>query len=326
MISVIVPVYNVETYLRKTIESVLEQTYGEWELLLVNDGSTDKSPKICEEYQAKDERIKLINKSNGGVSSARNAGIEAACGEWIAFLDGDDWYESDCLEKAIAEADNTHDMVCWNFWENTDQKEEKNKKIVPEKIVVENPRELMKITMFPQYSEKTESCTFSGIKGVWCKLVRRELLEQHQIRFDSRLKIGEDALFSFRCFEHAGKVTFVNQYLYHYRIDNLSATRRFRPDIAEVYKNTLGGFTDAVRPYREEEGMAVCYGGLTYACVARSLEKYFFHKENKQPLVKKLRELKSYLMDEKNPEGNHGNKTADNFSAETKSDYFLYQA
>ena len=99
LISVIVPVYNIEKYLPRCIDSILDQTYKNWEAIFVNDGSTDNSLKILEEYKKSDGRIKIIDKKNAGSGAARNDGIETSKGKYIAFLDSDDWYEEDFLEK-----------------------------------------------------------------------------------------------------------------------------------------------------------------------------------------------------------------------------------
>ena len=98
LISVIVPVYNVEKYLNKCIDSIINQTYKNLEIILVDDGSQDSSGKICDEYTKKDNRIKVIHKENGGVSSARNIGLNNATGEWIAFIDADDWVDEEYLQ------------------------------------------------------------------------------------------------------------------------------------------------------------------------------------------------------------------------------------
>ena len=101
MISVIVPVYNIEKYIGKCIQSVLSQTYTDFELLLINDGSKDSSGEICSSWAKKDARIRVISKENEGVSVARNLGIDSAKGEFIFFLDGDDWISPECLEKML---------------------------------------------------------------------------------------------------------------------------------------------------------------------------------------------------------------------------------
>ena len=101
MISIIIPVYNIEKYIEKAIVSVVNQTCPDFELLLINDGSTDSSYEICKKWEEKDNRIKVISKENGGVSSARNLGMELAKGEYLFFLDGDDWIREDCFEKLL---------------------------------------------------------------------------------------------------------------------------------------------------------------------------------------------------------------------------------
>lgn len=116
LISVIVPIYNVEKYLNKCIESIVNQTYKNLEILLVDDGSSDNCPKICDDWAKKDERIKVIHKENGGVSSARNAGLDAAAGEYIGFVDSDDYIDSDMFEFLITDSkQNDTEISCCTF-------------------------------------------------------------------------------------------------------------------------------------------------------------------------------------------------------------------
>lgn len=112
-LSVVIPVYNVEPYLRECLDSVLSQSYADWEAVCVNDGSTDGSATILEEYAAKDQRIQVITRSNGGLSAARNTGMNAAQGEYILFLDSDDWLESNALEVVVCSL-NGEDMLCFS--------------------------------------------------------------------------------------------------------------------------------------------------------------------------------------------------------------------
>ncbi|HEM2786480.1 TPA: glycosyltransferase family 2 protein [Streptococcus suis] len=124
LISIIVPVYNVETYLDQCIHSVLNQTYSNWELLLINDGSTDSSGSMCDDYARRDDRIRVIHKNNGGLSDARNAGIDNCTGEYITFLDSDDGIRGDFLEECVTTA-NQHDVdiVIGHFfiWDENNQ-------------------------------------------------------------------------------------------------------------------------------------------------------------------------------------------------------------
>ena len=114
-ISVIVPVYNVEPYIRKCIDSLLNQTFRDFELLLVDDGSTDRSGAICDEYVQMDARVRVFHTPNQGVSAARNWGLDQALGGWITFVDSDDWVESECYASAVKEFDRDSeiDIVCW---------------------------------------------------------------------------------------------------------------------------------------------------------------------------------------------------------------------
>lgn len=296
MVSIIVPVYNVEKYLDQAVRSVLGQTCPDWELLLINDGSSDGSLAVCRKYEKMDSRIRAFDKENGGVSSARNMGLKEAGGEWVTFLDGDDWLEENCLENALKETDEKTDIVCWNYWENAGTSQKRNQPLRPSYISIDQPKQLIWTAMFPQYSLKKEGKNFAGIKSSCTKLIRRRILDS-ELKFDTAVKIGEDALFSAMCFEKAQKVVFIDQYLYHYRMDNTSATRKLRPDIREVYRNTLRAFHCFLEKYPGET-ISSCYGGLAYACVARSLEKYYFHPENHVPLGKRLGELQAFLEDE----------------------------
>ena len=118
MISVIVPVYNVEKYLHRCVDSILAQTFADFELLLVNDGSKDKSGAICDEYAAKDSRVRVFHKENGGVSSARNLGFDNAIGEWITFVDSDDYILNDGLEKLVSSINNDVDIVVGDYFKD----------------------------------------------------------------------------------------------------------------------------------------------------------------------------------------------------------------
>lgn len=295
MISIIVPVFNVENYLPQALESVLSQTYQDWEMILVNDGSFDGSLKICREYEKRDGRVLVIDKENGGVSSARNEGLKAASGEWICFMDGDDWLEKDCFEEALKETDETVDIVSWNFWKNSERSEKRSKAIKPSHYREENPADLIKDIMFAQYSEKKKGHFFGGIKAVWTKLIRTDLIRKNGIIFDTSVQIGEDALFCAACFGRAKRAVFTDKYLYHYRENAASATRKCRPDIKDVYLSTLKAFSRLLDGIKNDPDLKLCYGAFAYACVARSLDKYYFHPDNRMPLKEKLRELKNFI-------------------------------
>ncbi len=179
-ISVIVPVYNAEKYLHRCIDSILSQTFTDFELLLIDDGSKDKSGAICDEYAVKDSRVRVFHKENGGVSSARNLGLDNAEGEYIAFVDADDWIEATFLE-CMYPYDDFFDLVCayykahgWKGW-------------------IAKPYDncsFDKNTLPLFFEQHLISCN-----TVWCKLFKRQLIWDYRVKFDLAYSYGEDTLF-----------------------------------------------------------------------------------------------------------------------------------
>lgn len=208
MISIIVPIYKVERYLSECIESVLCQSHQDWELLLVDDGSPDSCPVICDEYAAKDYRIRPIHKPNGGVSSARNRGLQEATGEWVMFVDADDKLAGNTLEMCLAQSkqDNS-DIVCFDF-----------QPIMEDGSLINIPgKSFSGIVDNVQFSKYV---LYSGKIGgeVWGKLYRKSLLQGKE--FDSLLKIGEDVLFLFRSLYNTNfTASVITERLYLYRIN-----------------------------------------------------------------------------------------------------------
>ena len=204
MISVIFPIYNVEQQLRRSIESILDQTYEDFELILVNDGSTDSSLSICQKYEKTDSRIKVINQKNQGVSAARNTGIDNACGEWIAFVDPDDYVHPTYLERLYNVALQTGaDISVCNY-----------------RIVYGEKDAFMQIEeTTPQICSGYESLNnFFGSQytrnvSPWGKLVKKEL--HRNLRYPVG-RVQEDAHITYRLFERANKVAYIDEYLYHY--------------------------------------------------------------------------------------------------------------
>ena len=228
MISIIIPVYNVEQYIAEAIESVLQQPYENWELILIDDGSVDESLQVCRKYANEDRRIKVYAKENGGVSSARNKGIELSCGEWLLFMDADDRISSDCLEVILKYIEDDIDILNWNYMFDTDGVIDKRIKMFPQLYDDNNPEELAKYVFFPQYDIQKHNRNLGPIRGAWSKLIKSDLIKNNRIVFDENLKIGEDALFCAMCYQKAKKVRFINEYLYYYRNEITSANRRYR--------------------------------------------------------------------------------------------------
>ncbi len=202
LISVIVPVYNVEKYLPKCVDSIMKQTLNDIEIILVDDGSTDFSGDLCDEFSREDNRICVIHKENGGASSARNAGIESAKGKYLMFVDGDDWVEPKFCEAPyiIAEKNNA-DTVAFGY-----------KNVYSDGIVVNSE----------EYKEEgilSEEIKLERIKddiniAVWNKIFRKELF--NDLRFPEGFTC-EDLAITHKCIYESDKVYLTNQYLYNYR-------------------------------------------------------------------------------------------------------------
>ena len=203
LISVVIPVYNRETTLRKCVDSILAQTYENIEVILVNDGSTDSSEKICRRYEQIDPRVKVISKENGGLSSARNAGIDKSCGEYIFFIDSDDWIDSDTLEVLLNAAlqkgtDVTGCCVYFNFPNGVENSR------TSDEIYIQDTRALIKWMLAGSIYAN----------AAWGKLFKRSIFEK--LRFDEGCDFCEDDEFSFRMAHIAKGYLRIADAKYHY--------------------------------------------------------------------------------------------------------------
>lgn len=233
MVSVVVPIYNIEKILSRCIDSIINQTYKDLEIILVDDESPDNSSAICYEYAKHDARINMINKQNGGLSDARNAGLKVANGEWIVFVDGDDWLESDYIERLLSAAQNNDaDIAICSFkyvypdgrlqpvLTNEDQK------------IMSNRQALIDLLTYQQY----------GKVMTWNKIYKTKLFQKHQICFPKG-KIHEDNFTTYKTYFYAKKIVYINQPLYNYfQRDNSIMAEKFsekRLDAVEAAKQSL---------------------------------------------------------------------------------------
>lgn len=225
LVSIIVPIYNSEKYLKRCLESIVNQTYKDLELILVNDGSTDSSLNICHEYANKDKRIIVINKENEGVSIARNCGLDKASGEKICFIDSDDYIESNMIEKMIKVFDNNNeiDMVISGYLKC-------NKKIRKISVTEEEKRiEKEDITQFV-----VDSCFKSFINSPFAKLISRKIIKENNLYFEEGVSMGEDLIFNLEVLKHIKGLILIPDFLYYYMSDNnMSLTNKPRNELFE---------------------------------------------------------------------------------------------
>ena len=202
LVSIIIPVFNVEDYLPDCLSSIINQTYKNIEIICINDGSTDSSLKILENYSKKDARIKIINQKNSGVCAARNNGLERASGDYIVFCDSDDKLAKNLIEKITDEFDKKNcDIVCYG-----------HSVFVDEKCVYENNRELEQII---NYNREKDIINFQVY--IWNKAYRKEFLDKNHLRFKLGLKCAEDLVFTLSALFCGAKYSYISESLYYYR-------------------------------------------------------------------------------------------------------------
>lgn len=218
-VSVIVPIYNVERYLKKCVDSIINQSLKEIEIILVDDGSTDNSGKIADEYINKDERIKVIHKENGGQGSARNAGIEAATGEYIGFVDSDDWIDEDMYKmiykKAICE--NLDIAIC-------------SRKIWDEKYtlgaIIEVRNELIKDLQKDLPGYYVDYLLYTNTVSACNKIYKSDLIRKWEVKFEDVKKVGsEDAFFNYCALLNTNRIGSISG-VYYNGVERVGSTTR----------------------------------------------------------------------------------------------------
>ena len=250
-ISVIVPIYKVEAYLRQCVDSILAQTYTDLDIVLVDDGSTDNCPAICDAYARQDARVQVVHKPNGGLMSARQAGLRVAKGDYVGFVDGDDWIEPDMYARFAAAIDRyAPDMaLCEFYYAFADHNEPSTQHLQRAYYTkVQLAQEIYPTMLYhaPYYSFGINPCC-------WSKVFKKELLEQCLYPVTPKVKIGEDAAFTYPCLLAAESLAYVDGCLYHYRNNAQSMTAAFDPHLTETIFIPL----DILRTYFDTDKRAL---------------------------------------------------------------------
>lgn len=212
MISVVIPCYNADPFLHQCFESIINQSYQDIQIILIDDGSTDNTPDILAEYAVRDTRIQVITQDNQGISAARNAGLKMATGNYIAFVDADDWLEPDTFVKVLT--GNQEDLICFSYYRNFDNAE------VVKDLGIEGgfPAELVQRRMVGLVGkELTHITSFDALITCWGKLYRREIVQEVKFRDLKDLGTWEDGIFNLEVLENATSVRIINKPFYHYR-------------------------------------------------------------------------------------------------------------
>ena len=279
LISVIIPVYNVERYINRCIDSILNQTFSDFELILVDDGSKDRSGLICDDYKENDTRINVIHKKNGGASSARNAALDIAGGEYIMFVDSDDWLEADALEKLYNNSKECSMVVGGYYTVSLSDKKpywHSCDKILDRALVAD---EYIKIC-------KSRNMI---VAVPWGKLYKNSVIKENNIRFDTSMNIIEDSKFNIDFLQQVENVCFINDIVYNYNcVNEGSLTNKYWPDTFLYRTNYYKVLEKWFKSVNKEnlllsEKQEIAYDTTLYYCL--------HYKNNKKEIDDKLNEF-----------------------------------
>ena len=294
LISIIVPVYNVEKYLDKCVQSLLSQTYKNVEIILVDDGSPDNSGIMCDEYAAKDSRVKVVHKQNGGLVSARNAGFDVMTGDWHMYVDSDDWIDLNTCEKLVA-AINRHpdeNLIFFNMIVELETKSIKGKrKLQSDKSEIQYDRagciELSRMSLDH----------IAGVASACLKLVNTKHARDNNLISNPKLKQGsEDAEYSLRAFYSCQKCLYINEYLYHYRYNPSSISKKIDERNAQYLADCYTEIKNEIETFeRCDDFKKTLLQDTLYAVVTIAVTTYF-NPNNKEKYSLRVKKFKDVIL------------------------------
>ena len=300
-VSIIVPVYNSEKYLGNCLETLVNQTYKNIEILLINDGSKDNSLSICEDYRDKDERIKLFSIPNSGVSTARNLGIDHATGDFVTFVDSDDWIEKNAIEFGVEKASASEaDIVIWSYFKNFPN-EERTLSLLPngDQVYNENKDLLYLKSIYQFYGQEKLGDTVSA-GTTWGKFYKASLIKDNNIRFKKELTRSQDVIFGLYAFSKARDIEYYDIPLYHYRINNSSTCSgsRFIEDTKTPFNSLLKEMSLFSNQFTDREKFRDAINARTVQVILWHLEHKYFHESYKVGLMKMKKEINELINSE----------------------------
>ena len=290
-LSVIIPVYNVEGYLKCCVESLQPARYTEqMEIILVDDGSKDNSGVLCDEMAACYKNVRAFHQKNGGPGAARNRGLIEAVGEWICFVDSDDWVEKnffDILCPYMLEAE--YDVIFYGhrlikYGKKVDKSKNDGKEIVIDRASMQK----LEAAAIDKYSSKDLYAV-----TLWGKVYRNSLLKQNHIQFDAELTRSEDIIFNLQVYTRARAGICINRILYNYRIGQASICRNFNPHIKEDFVKSM----EHMLPYITDERLKQAYYCRTIISCADCCFVNYCHADNKQSYSVRKGEFKKVLSE-----------------------------
>jgi len=284
-ISVIIPVYNVENELKRCLDSVRAQTLQDFEVLLIDDGSKDKSGRICDEYVKLDERFQVFHLENGGVSKARNYGLSKALGTYVAFIDSDDYVEKEYLEvlyKTIKETGSDISM-CGYYWHAKDDKSQQKKvHSFLEDRIFEAPA-LQKVLY-----ENIIKCETEGYYSLWNKLFLNRFIQSNHLRLQEGMSFGEDMIFIMDCLKNCQRFAYTYQCLYNYEYGTTglyaSYRKTFFQDIMICYERMI----EQTKDFNEVDPQYLNLSFKYYHYINRHIQGIVSHEKKRKKEIEKI--------------------------------------
>jgi Glycosyltransferases, probably involved in cell wall biogenesis len=248
-LSVIVPVYNSEKYLERCINSILNQTFVDLELILIDDGSTDNSPKICDRYVAIDNRVKCIHQANQGIAGARNVGINNSNGDFIAFVDNDDYLDINMYKPLVFEIETQDvDLVMCRYYSFDDYGRQYLSTNFP-KLGRYSEEEIYQLLILPGIGNKlSEYFKARTMVSVWRSLYKKDLLNKYGIRFKN-IKIEDDQLFHMEYLFNISNAYVIDDSYYYYYYNQISESARYQPNLIDIYQHNHDKMENLFKQY-----------------------------------------------------------------------------
>lgn len=294
--SVIIPCYNIEGYLVKCLDSIIEQTFPDFEIILIDDGSTDNSGTICEKYKNKDSRIIVQHQVNSGVSVARNTGIKLSKAKWIFFIDPDDWIEKNALEKLHRVITNNNaDVYLFDYFQEFSQKQINKQLFGTSHLLDKKEVESLRMAPFNQLVLDGKVVEYET-NVIWNKVYNAEILKRNELLFFPEARKGQDVIFNAEAFQLLKSFFYIHETLYHYRYIESSITNRFNPKVRFYNEIAFEHYERIIKKYNlpkiYENNYHVRVLTRLYSC----LRLFYFHSQNTLKWSQKKQELDSILL------------------------------
>lgn len=299
--SIIIPIYNVEEkLLKRCIESVLQQDYKYYELLLIDDGSTDGSGDFCDEIGSRSDKVKVFHKSNGGVTTARNFGIDKAIGDYIVFIDNDDWIDKNYLNNlnSIINDNINADIVYFNSVDVSENGETKDKCLDKNQGMLSKKDVYEMVLDFVGSGYKHRNIKY-GFLEVWGKVYSRDFINRNKLRFFEDMTIADDLVFNLSCLLKLEKgIYYYDQFLY-YRFNNTeSDVNRYHSEIQTNDRAFINHLNDLLINKLDREDIQTALTKRYVVCANGVIQFDMIHKKNPKGYIKRLQDLKSFVKSE----------------------------